>query len=295
MALNAILSNTYGPHFIDVRKWLVDHYNPGQPADVAAFNGDYLPPSLISSYPHLNPAGYNLVAVKCFEASFFANSSILSQGQQVMSLTSPPPIGSVTPNYGFFSYLSGGPLLDTFLDLEQANLVDGLFVDRQASTYLTSRETMWFYAPLVLNGTHVGGSSRAALVFNTDPFNSYIQSSGFYGGSGLPLNLNPFSGNVGIGTGVNAAISTLEVNGVITADAGFAGDGSRLTNVNAAAISGTIPDAALPSDLRQSFANLNQKVQDQAKQIEARTAEIAQMKQSLEDLTKAVRVTPAEK
>jgi hypothetical protein len=36
-------------------------------------------------------------------------------------------------------------------------------------------------------------------------------------------------------------------------------------------------------------------VQDQAHLIEARNAEISQMKQSLEDLTKAVRVTPAEK
>ena len=66
--LNAYLSATYGSHYIDVRSYLVSHYDPTKPADVTDFNNDIPPASLRSDSLHLNAAGYTLVAKKVYES-----------------------------------------------------------------------------------------------------------------------------------------------------------------------------------------------------------------------------------
>ena len=60
--LNLDLATIYGSHFIDIRRILVDAYDPHSAADVADFTLDVVPSSLRSDELHLNTAGYGIVA-----------------------------------------------------------------------------------------------------------------------------------------------------------------------------------------------------------------------------------------
>lgn len=61
-ALNAELKATYGGKFLDVRKILVDAYNPALPQDVIDHGHDVVPLSLRGDSLHLNDAGNLVVA-----------------------------------------------------------------------------------------------------------------------------------------------------------------------------------------------------------------------------------------
>jgi hypothetical protein len=60
--LNTDLEALYPNNFIDVRRKIIDSYDPTLPNDITAFNADYEPPSLRRGTIHLNNAGYAIVA-----------------------------------------------------------------------------------------------------------------------------------------------------------------------------------------------------------------------------------------
>lgn len=67
LAINAALSDEFGPNFFDVRGWLIRHglttagITPTA-GDATAISEDRIPPSLMSDVHHLNTAGYAAVA-----------------------------------------------------------------------------------------------------------------------------------------------------------------------------------------------------------------------------------------
>ncbi|HSI54401.1 MAG: hypothetical protein ACAH21_10110 [Ramlibacter sp.] len=60
--LNNDLAAAYPDNYIDMRAWLVAHYNPNIPQDVIDFNNDQIPSSLRHDVDHLNNDGSVLVA-----------------------------------------------------------------------------------------------------------------------------------------------------------------------------------------------------------------------------------------
>ena len=64
--LNADLAATYGDKFLDIRRLLVDSYNPASNLDVIDFNNDIVPSSLRADNIHLTAAGYGIVAQKVY-------------------------------------------------------------------------------------------------------------------------------------------------------------------------------------------------------------------------------------
>jgi lysophospholipase L1-like esterase len=62
LALNYEIARRWPRNYIDVRKILVNSYNPALPNDVIAFGRDTIPPSLFQDGLHLNNAGYAVVA-----------------------------------------------------------------------------------------------------------------------------------------------------------------------------------------------------------------------------------------
>ncbi|AMJ64061.1 hypothetical protein AXW84_00415 [Hymenobacter sp. PAMC 26628] len=60
--LNNDLAAIYGNHFLDVRAYLVAHYDPSQPQDMADYAADIPPTSLRQDFLHPNRAGSTLIA-----------------------------------------------------------------------------------------------------------------------------------------------------------------------------------------------------------------------------------------
>lgn len=60
--LNADLAGIYPDNFIDIRRILIDRYDPGLPQDVQDYNNDVPPASLRNDDQHPNDAGYAIVA-----------------------------------------------------------------------------------------------------------------------------------------------------------------------------------------------------------------------------------------
>lgn len=68
--LNSQLARSYPNNYIDIRKILVNAYNPSDPQDVRDYNNDTPPASLRNDNDHLNDAGYRIVAQRV--AAFIA-------------------------------------------------------------------------------------------------------------------------------------------------------------------------------------------------------------------------------
>jgi len=69
LELNSELAKTYGDKFLDIRKVLVDAYDPTSEQDVSDHKNDIVPTSLRGTDPiHINPAGHQLVANAVNEA-----------------------------------------------------------------------------------------------------------------------------------------------------------------------------------------------------------------------------------
>ncbi len=60
--INADLAQTYPDNFLDIRKILVDSYDPNDPQDVQDHANDVPPTSLRNDDEHLNDKGYEIVA-----------------------------------------------------------------------------------------------------------------------------------------------------------------------------------------------------------------------------------------
>ncbi len=67
LGINQYLASQYGSHFVDVRKYLVNRYDPTQPNDVLSIQDDTPPASLMSDHVHLNARGYAVVAMAVFQ------------------------------------------------------------------------------------------------------------------------------------------------------------------------------------------------------------------------------------
>jgi len=65
--LNNYLAATYGNHYIDIRTYMVNQYDPNQAQDVIDFGNDITPTSLRSDSLHFNPAGRALVVNKILQ------------------------------------------------------------------------------------------------------------------------------------------------------------------------------------------------------------------------------------
>ena len=109
VAINSYLASTYGARFLDVRSFLISHYDPTQPQDVIDFGNVVIPSSLVNTgvRPHLNAAGYILVAqdiLSNFSELVGGSNTSLVSSQNIGALVSAPPvIGGITPNLGYFS------------------------------------------------------------------------------------------------------------------------------------------------------------------------------------------------
>lgn len=66
--LTAELKVLYPENFIDIRRTLIDAYDPSLPDDVTAYDADYVPPSLRTDSIHLNNAGYAIVARSVYDS-----------------------------------------------------------------------------------------------------------------------------------------------------------------------------------------------------------------------------------
>lgn len=71
VALNNTLESTYKERYIDIRKFLVDAYNPSIPQDVTDHGLDLPPTSLLSDNIHLNDLGYSKVAQRIIQSQNF--------------------------------------------------------------------------------------------------------------------------------------------------------------------------------------------------------------------------------
>ena len=108
IAINNSLAATYGSNYLDIRKILVDSYNPALPQDVIDHNNDTPPTSLRSDAIHLNTAGYAAVAaaIRANIAKLRGNRGVPVSSAGVTDLFgSPPGIGNVTRNEGRFTIL----------------------------------------------------------------------------------------------------------------------------------------------------------------------------------------------
>lgn len=78
---NGIFSNFIG-HVFDIRRFIINSYNPSLPSDVAAYNDSVPPPSLMSSDPiHMNGIGYRLTAQRIYSTylSLFTGDKVMSE------------------------------------------------------------------------------------------------------------------------------------------------------------------------------------------------------------------------
>ncbi len=71
--INAALAQGYPDNFIDIRRILVNNYDPTNPQDVQDHNNDVPPTSLRNDNEHLNDKGYGIVAQQI--AAFIAAKS----------------------------------------------------------------------------------------------------------------------------------------------------------------------------------------------------------------------------
>lgn len=71
--INADLAQAYPDKFIDIRKILINNYDPTNPQDVLDHNNDVPPSSLRNDNEHLNDKGYGIVAQQI--AAFMAAKS----------------------------------------------------------------------------------------------------------------------------------------------------------------------------------------------------------------------------
>ncbi|OGX80767.1 malectin domain-containing carbohydrate-binding protein [Hymenobacter coccineus] len=83
--LNDDLAAIYGNHYLDVRAFLVDHYDPTQPQDVADHAADVPPTSLRQDFLHPNRAGSTLIA-----NYIYANLNQLMAANYCQSATARP-------------------------------------------------------------------------------------------------------------------------------------------------------------------------------------------------------------
>jgi len=71
--INTDLAQAYPDNFIDIRKILINNYDPTNPLDVQDYNNDVPPSSLRNDNEHLNDNGYGIVAQQI--AAFIATRS----------------------------------------------------------------------------------------------------------------------------------------------------------------------------------------------------------------------------
>lgn len=111
---------------------------------------------------------------------------------------------------------------------------------------LTGPTVGGFFTSNSVNGKGVQGSSNATSGLNYGVYGRNVSPAGFaiYGeGHGA------FTGNLGLGTGTTPVGDRLVVNGNASISGTITGNGSGLSNLSAAALTGTIDDARLSANI----------------------------------------------
>lgn len=160
-SLNLQLANIYGSKFIDIRKIIINNYNPSLSQDVIDFNNNVPPTSLRADALHLNNAGYEIVAQEINKKikNLFTSPNFGAVSNQILnySFKNPPAIGtdirndisskSLTiqnygvPNDNYFKILGGGnyPAIQGFIN--SSNSVLKLHSSAGLASYKTWRLT----------------------------------------------------------------------------------------------------------------------------------------------------------
>ena len=86
--LNNDLAAIYGNHFLDVRAFLVAHYDPNQPQDAADYAADVPPASLRQDFLHPNRVGSTLIANYIYANMNLLMSATYCQGAVAQPLSS---------------------------------------------------------------------------------------------------------------------------------------------------------------------------------------------------------------
>jgi len=233
IALNKALERTYGSHYFDIRKAVVDAYNPSIPYDVYCYNQDIPPLSLRGDSLHLNDAGYLVVAQKVFENLSQLTNPVITAGiinylfKNPLKLTSTLQVdstltvlreinsGEISANGGVKS--SGN--IETFRGIQ-----DNAYI----SFYNSANTTRTGYLQ-----AHAGGS----ILLNAENATEIILA-------GAPVtvlnqNLRVTGGKAIIGSTTDAGTGALQVTGTaaISGDVNVAGAGnvSQLNVVNTGA------------------------------------------------------------
>jgi lysophospholipase L1-like esterase len=191
--INAILGQTYGSNYVDVRSYLVSQYNPAIPADVINYAQDIPPSSLRSDNIHLNNAGYAAVANYILTNSQLYlrggwSPYVTAKGLQI-ELASPPVIGQTSPNLGAFSDLYstfvrvGGTSSFKTLSLSGDNSsiqINGNFIPLINSSYDLGYNSSLGFRNAYINGTSFLGTATisSTLTSPSATITNSIKSSG---------------------------------------------------------------------------------------------------------------------
>jgi lysophospholipase L1-like esterase len=191
--INAILGQTYGSNYVDVRSYLVSQYNPAIPADVINYAQDIPPSSLRSDNIHLNNAGYAAVANYILTNSQLYlrggwSPYVTAKGLQI-ELAAPPVIGQTTPNLGSFSDLYspfvrvGGTSNNKTLSLSGDNSsiqINGNFIPLINSSYDLGYDSTLGFRNAYIQGISFLGTATIStgLTSPTATITNSINSSG---------------------------------------------------------------------------------------------------------------------
>jgi hypothetical protein len=199
--LNSDLSSIYGSHYIDIRAYLVAHYDSGITQDVIDYGRDIVPSSLRSDSLHLNTAGYALVAERVNEdVGILLNGSdgVLTLSSLRYAFANPYPIGTATRSAGYFSQMSVGTssnsqALDVVGNLKLNNGTNSTTFGQTSGgdIYIANTAGSIFLKNFGYTDSTIIGSSGNLQV-------NSVQSSSFTG-----------TGNLGVGT--TSAVSKLHV------------------------------------------------------------------------------------
>jgi lysophospholipase L1-like esterase len=166
--LNALLSSTFGSHYVPIREALVAAYDPDIPSDVVDYGYDIPPGSLRSDDIHLNNAGY--AAVARYVYTNYVNTLRGEWGNVVKTATFayPPRFGEGAPNVGYFS-----DLYSPFVRVGSASSFKTFSLSGDASSIQSNGHLI----PLAHNQFDVGYNS--ALAWRYGYFANTVYSTNF--------------------------------------------------------------------------------------------------------------------
>ena len=216
--LNTDLASIYGTHFIDIRSYLVSLYDSGIAQDVTDHTNDIPPSSLRYDNIHLTAAGYAAVAEKIYENISLlqqSTSTLLTQNSLSFLFGSPPAIGNVARNAGYFSSVGIGTTSPVgVFDINGASSFHGGATTLYGTT-LQFRTTAGSGSANLLasgNGAYVQVQG-SGLISNTDGSADLGYATTNYRFRNLYLSNSAYMDNAYLGGQVFIGTSTASLNG----------------------------------------------------------------------------------